>query len=491
MRFFQLVAAAAVMLAAGCAVSTVPTLPSAVTSAPAQTSASSSNSTSPTHIKNILFFLGDGMGVGTMTAARIYAAGEDGQLTLDTLPYTAFIKTYSHDAMVTDSAAGMSAYMTGVKVNNNVLSMSADTLAVAPAADANGNRQLSACTNGQPAVTLLELARRRGQAVGVVTTTRITDATPAATFSHACHRGVETDIAAALVPGGAGYNSALGEAGIDVILGGGSRAFNSVAQGGKRADGRDLLAEMRAQGYQVASSTAQMNAVMPGQKIIGLFAPANLSYDAVRDPAREPSLAQMTDKAITQLAASPRGFFLMVEGGQIDVGLHATLAKRALQETVAFDQALATAISRMQAIDPGLKHTLIVATADHDHSLQLNGYSPRTGKTTASAPGVLGLARDTNGKPRLDADGAPYTILTFGTGEHRESRSRSEAAALTDAIVSADDYHQEAAVRSGKGGEAHGGANLFLGAMGAGAERFHGTIENNHVFDLIKAAGEL
>ncbi|MEO7497853.1 MAG: alkaline phosphatase [Massilia sp.] len=442
--------------------------------------------------KNILFFLGDGMGVSTITAARIYAVGENGQLALDTLPYSASVKTYSRDAQVTDSAAGMSTYMTGVKVNNNVLSMSGETIAAAPLADANGNKQVSACTNGAPAPTLLELARRRGQAVGVVTTTRITDATPAATYAHACHRGAESEIAAALVPGGAGYNGALGD-GVDVILGGGSRAFIGAGKGGKRADGRDLLAEMGARGYRVVTDSAQLTSTTPraGQKLIGLFAPANLSFEALRDPAKEPGLAEMTSAAIAQLSTNPNGFFLMVEGGQIDVALHATNAKRALQETASFDQAIATAIARMQVIDPGLKHTLIVATADHDHSLQINGYSPRTGKTTAEAPGVLGLARNMDGKLRLDAEGMPYTILSFGTGEHREPGSRASAAPLTDAIVAADDYHQEAAVRSGKGGEAHGGANVFLGALGAGAERFHGTIENIAVFDLIRGASGL
>jgi alkaline phosphatase len=85
--------------------------------------------------RNVIFFLGDGMGINTLTAARIYAVGEAGELTIDTLPESAFVKTYSNDAQVTDSAASMSAYMTGVKQNNGVISMSGDTMAIAPAAD--------------------------------------------------------------------------------------------------------------------------------------------------------------------------------------------------------------------------------------------------------------------------------------------------------------------------------------------------------------------
>jgi alkaline phosphatase len=177
----------------------------------------------------------------------------------------------------------------------------------------------------------------------------------------------------------------------------------------------------------------------------------------------------------------------MVEGGLIDHALHGTRAKRALQETVAFDAALKAAIEEMQKIDPGLKHTLIVATADHDHTLLINGYSPRSGPSTADKPGVLGLVRSLpDGKVKLDKDGAPYAILGFGTGEHRVQGSRAAQAGLTDAIVSADDYHQEAAVRMKS--ETHGGADVYLGAAGAGAEVFRGTIDNTRVFTLIKQA---
>jgi alkaline phosphatase len=140
----------------------------------------------------------------------------------------------------------------------------------------------------------------------------------------------------------------------------------------------------------------------------------------------------------------------------------------------------------MQRIDPGLKNTLIVATADHDHTLLINGYSPRTGKTTPEHPGVLGLVRNLDGTVKLDKDGAPYTILGFGTGEHRIDGSRAAQAGLTDAVVSRDDYHQEAVIRTRPGAETHGGTDVYLGAIGEGAELFRGTIDNTRVFSLIK-----
>ena len=318
--------------------------------------------------KNVIFMVGAGMGINTLTAARIYAVGEAGDLTIDTLPESAFVKTYSKDAQVTDSAAAMAAYMTGVKVNNG-----------------------ASCASGS---TLAQLARAQGRAVGFVTT------------------------------------------------GGG---------------------------------TATACSGVPDAQV----------FDATQGTA----LAGVTQRAITDLAGRPNGFFLVVESGNIDRALHATLGKRALQETVAFDDALKAAIAQMRLVDPGLKNTLIVATADHDNTLLINGYSPRTGKTTATNPGVLGLVRNVgDNKLRLDKDGMPYSILGFGNGEHRVNGSRASAPVLTDAITSADGYHQEATIRMPPGAATHSGNDVYLGAIGAGAGTFYGTIDNTRVFGLIKAA---
>ncbi|MDY0975452.1 alkaline phosphatase [Massilia sp. CFBP9012] len=439
--------------------------------------------------KNVIFFLGDGMGINTLTAARIFAAGEDGELAIDKMPESAFVKTFSNDAQVTDSAASMAAYMTGVKHNNGVVSMSFGTRSVAPGKDANGNNLVSRCENGTSAVTLLELAKRRGMAVGVVTNTSVTDATPASTYAHACHRKLETDIAASLVPGGAGYNKALGDRGLDVLFGGGAQNFTPFNRGGKRFDNRDLLAELGSKGFRVVNDTAQFAALQPGQPAVGLFAPNHMDFDATRDPARQPALPAMATKAIDLLAPNKNGFFLMVEGGLIDHALHATLGKRALQETVSYNAALQAAIERMEALDPGLKNTLIVATADHDHTLILNGYAARTGKTTPTNPGVIGLVRNADGTPSLDGKGQPYTIIGFGTGEQRHAGDRTVH--LTDEVVTRDDYHQEAVVRTRTGAETHGGSDVYLGATGANAELFRGTIDNTRVFNLIKTAAGL
>ncbi len=436
--------------------------------------------------KNVLFFLGDGMGMTTMTAARIYKVGEDGELTMDTLPETAFIKTYSKDAQVTDSAPSMAAYMTGVKMNNEVLSMSADTAAYDPLGSpyTTGSDTKCVAGNGSPVTTMLELAKKAAMATGVVTTTRITHATPAATYAHICHRDGENNIATQMVPGATSYNSALLD-GIDVVLGGGLRHFQpKTTSGSSRTDTRDLIAEMQTAGYKFVGNKADFDKVDSTQKkLLGLFTSSHMSYDLDRDPTKEPSLAEMTSKAIDLLQQNKKGMFLMVEGGRIDHALHETTARKALQDTVAFDDAIKVAIAKMQAIDPGLANTLIVVTADHDHTLVLNGYAARTGKTTDANPGVLGLLRSyVDGSIAKDAGGFEYTILGFGNGENR----MATRTALTDATVFAPTYHQEATIPVTAGNETHGGADVFLGAIGKGAESFTGVMVNTEVFGKIR-----
>ncbi|MEW9898965.1 alkaline phosphatase [Chitinivorax sp. PXF-14] len=441
--------------------------------------------------KNVIFFLGDGMGINTMTASRIYAAGEDGELTMDTLPETGFVKTFSNDSQVTDSAPSMSAYMTGVKMNNEVISMSADTKAIDPnVAAGTGN---CGTGNGKPVATILELAKAAGRATGVVTTTRVTHATPAATYSHVCHRDAESDIAAQLVPGGTGYNTALGD-GVDVVFGGGKQFFTTTDAGGKRTDKRDLTAELKAKGYNVALSRTDFDAIDPAKaaKAVGLFTSSHMSYDLDRDNAKEPSLSEMTLKALGMLQKNSKGYFLMVEGGRIDHALHETTAKKALQDTVAFDNAIKATIDAVKKTDPELKNTLIVVTADHDHTIVLNGYAKRTGKTTATNPGVLGLLRNYNdGSVAKDLDGKPFTIIGFGNGENRPAGNRGAFADLTDDIVFANTYHQEAVIRMPAGAETHGGTDVFIGATGMGADQFSGFMDNTKVFSLLRTASGL
>jgi alkaline phosphatase len=190
------------------------------------------------------------------------------------------------------------------------------------------------------------------------------------------------------------------------------------------------------------------------------------------------------------VSKNPKGFFMMVEGGRIDQALHPTQARKALQDAKAFDDAIKATIAKVKTFDPEMKNTLIVVTADHDHTMVMNGYAARTGPTTDANPGILGLMRNFNDptKPATDADGKPFTTLVFGNGENRVNADRKTTVDLTDAVVYDKNYHQEAAVRTAAGSETHGGADVFLGAMGLAADTFHGTLDNTEVFGLMKSA---
>jgi len=428
--------------------------------------------------KNVIFFLGDGMGPATTTAARIYKVGEGGLLTMDTLPRTARIKTFSQDAQTTDSAPSMSAYMTGVKMNNEVISMTPDTVASKPTADFT-----STGTIGTAVPTLLELAKAKNKGIGSVTTTRITHATPAATYAHVPHRDAENDIAAQAVPGGAGYNASLKD-GLDVLLGGGKKFFiPKTVTGGKRPDGRDLTTEFTAAGYTYVENRTALDAINPvtTNKLVGLFHLDHMDYELDRrnKGLDQPSLADMTGKAIEVLSKNPNGYVLMVEGGRIDHALHGTNAKRVMEDTIAFDEAIQRALDKVD-----LANTLIVVTADHDHTMVINGYA-RKGNP------ILDIVRDyKTGQPSLDADGLPYTALVFGNGSNRpDLRTNLVSGNLDSTQVLHDDYLQEVALRlGGPGSETHGGGDVKLFAAGVGSDAFKGTMENTRVFGLLKAA---
>ncbi|WON76419.1 alkaline phosphatase [Serratia sp. UGAL515B_01] len=474
--------------------------------------------------KNVIFFLGDGMGPVTVTAARIYKgekqlaaepgslnSSERAELTMQSLKYAARIKTFSNDAQTTDSAPSMAAYMAGVKANNEVISMSADTKAYTAdgAQYISGEDSTCPAGNGERARTLLELSKAMGRSVGAVSTTRVGHATPAATYSHICNRNGYNTIAEQSVPGHPNYNSWLGD-GVDVLMGGGQRNYlpKSVNPRSKRSDNLNLVSAMESAGYTYVDSGSQLRNLNTDSvdKLFGLFAQSEMAYelDRVNQDLDQPSLAEMAEKALEVLSRNEKGFFLMVEGGRIDHALHGSNAKRALEDTLAMDEAIKTALTFMEAKDPGLKNTLIVVTADHDHSIAFNGYG-KIGNP------ILGKVYDyQNGELAKAADGKPYTTLVFGNGGRPNASGSSqinvednnapwvapargtEREDLTDIDTTQDNFLQEVGINLGApGAETHAGGDVMLYADGAGSQIFKGTMDNTKVFFKVKEAAGL
>lgn len=462
--------------------------------------------------KNVIMFIGDGMGVSTVTAARVYSVGVAGQLTMDTFPYTALSKTYAADSITPDSAPTMTAMMTGRNTNGGVLGLDETT----EVRDFNRNG------DGERLWTLLEQAKARGMRVGAVSTARITHATPAATYAHINNRDDENAIALQALPGDPNFNERLGS-GIDVLMGGGRQFFvprtiiDEEGGAGSRTDGRDLRSEFRARGYSYVWNTAGFKALTPSSlPVLGLFERSHMEYeyDRATDTGGEPSLTDMTLKAIQLLGSresrsnrAGRGYFLMVEGGRIDHAHHEGNAIRALTDTKELDRAIAAAV---QAVD--LNDTLIIVSADHSHVFNIAGYPLRplnelpypvasytSGFDAPAGNGILDVVYDVDPatgavSPATDRNGVPYTALLYGNGPGYRGAPRVDP--RTDAFPGRNGsvpagpahqaYFQEAAVPLGS--ETHAGEDVAIYAIGAGAEMVHGTVKNTYIYQVMARA---
>ncbi len=427
--------------------------------------------------KNVILFIGDGMGISTITAARIYEAqkrgetGEENSLSFEKFDNVALVKTYNTNAQVPDSAGTATAMHSGVKTRIGVLG-------IGPEAEKGVCKDALA----HPLPLLGEEVKRRGLALGIVTTTRITHATPASVITRSADRDWEADSAIPADQQEQGCKDIalqFAEAQFDLALGGGTAMFYGKDKGGRRADAAaDLPAAWAAKnGGVVVKDTASLRAAPMDKPVLGLFNPSHMTFMADRKPdSAEPTLTDMTAQAIARLSADPDGFYLMVEGGRIDHAHHAGQAGYALEEAVEFARAVQWAVDHT---DPA--NTLIMVTADHSHVFTIAGY-PRRGND------ILGLVVPPAGRgedggdgqsPVLAADGKPYTTLGYANGP---GALRGERGAPSTGVAAI----QQSTVPTG--GETHAGEDVALFATGPGAQRARGVIEQNVIYNIIRKA---
>jgi len=415
------------------------------------------------HARSVILFIGDGMGDSEITIARNYHVGASGRLALDHLPLTGTCTTYSvaekdptRPVYVTDSAASATAWATGHKTSNRRLS--------------------TAPITGQPWPTLVELAQTKGLRTGNVTTAELTDATPAALDSHVNDRSCQgpadmakcsRDKKAAGGPGSIAEQTV--DHHVDVLLGGGRARFEQRITGGPDK-GKTVLKSAAAQGYAIVSNADELRTAAPGKKVLGLFARGNMTREWKGKPAKpypgtrpqrcvegqrpdsEPSLAEMTRKAIDLLDTPPGkgpGFFLQVEGASIDKADHAADPCGQIGETVALDEAVRV------ALDYAKTHpdTLIVVTADHGHTSQILPPQTRANHSPGSYSTLITVDE---------------AMMTVGYATNRSGRSQE-----------------------------HTGTQVRIAAQGPLAVNFVGVIDDTDIFrtivralDLKKAAGE-
>ncbi|XP_015749104.1 PREDICTED: alkaline phosphatase-like [Acropora digitifera] len=446
--------------------------------------------------KSAILFVGDGMSVTTVTAARILQgqmrnpreSGEENVLSWEHFPWTALSKTYNVDQQVSDSAGTSTAFVEGVKTNAGVIGVD-ETVRRGYCQTMNENNKV---------ISILTLAEKAGMSTGFISTARATHATPAALYAHSPDRSWEsdkdlkdrakddystcTDIATQLV------NYPYGD-GIEVILAGGRREFMSnntrdpeyANKTGDRQDGRDLTQEWvnKHSNSTYVWNKEEFDKIDPEKvdKVLGLFEPSHMQYEVDRIvESKEPSIAEMTEKAIKILKKNPKGYFLMVEGGRIDHGHHAGQAVRALRDALAMADGCETAMNMTNRED-----TLLIVTADHSHVFTMAGYPVRGNP-------IFGLAvGQGSSEPSKAKDGMPYTVLGYGNGPGGEKLYINGSRRNLTGVDTEDKNHrQQAAVWLSS--ETHAGDDVGIYADGPGAYLFHGVVEQQYIFHVMDHA---
>jgi len=378
--------------------------------------------------RRVILFIGDGVGVSYWTVARFAADN----LAVNQFKVMGLVDTRASDSRVIDSAAGATAYASGVRTYNGAIGLAADS---------------------SPVETVLEAAGKRGWATGLVATSSVTHATPAAFAAHVPSRAMQFEIARQMT-----------ELGVDVILGGGTRWFSAAA----RPDRANLLGRLDST-HTVVTSAATFDALPAGtMRLIGLFG----DNDMPPAPARAPTLPAMTRKAIDVLSKDPDGFFLMVEGSQPDWRGHDNEPIEAVvAEMLDFDAAIGVALD-YQRREPDV---LVLVVSDHE----TGGMAIETTRDStilgSASSGLTAAVRSLARAMGLMSDAAADTARA--TSEHLQGTAatlqRQARGARNERVVV--DYTTTG----------HTGQMIPLFASGPGAEQFAGMIDNHRVGQLL------
>jgi alkaline phosphatase len=376
-----------------------------------------------------------------MAPTRVFAAGADVPLALDSMPHAALVTNYSNDFAAPDSAAATSALATGAKVNN---------------------RSVGAETNGVPVPTLIELARRSGRATGLVSNGRITNATAAAFYAHASDPTAHLEIARQLADSSR----------IDLVLGGGDQDFSPDTKDGNRKDGRDLLSEIRRKGFDVTRTKAELEAI-PGwrrPKLFGVFGSGDLAYaDQIEGRREQPSLPDMVRRAIELLQYNRGGYLLVVNAHLMRTAAEKNDSEHTLAETAELDRAVAVALRYA-----GEKSTIVVCGNVGLGGLHLNGSPFRTDRGIS----VLGL--NSAGDPWFSWASGPNGTKSYGSAKLAAQQSPSPAAPspVPEPPQEPAAFYAPAALETVE--------DVVVFGVGPGTDAFQGTLDNTAIFKIIR-----
>ena len=456
------------------------------------------NEKSKKRAKNVILFVGDGMSLQARQIARILSKGiTEGRyndlLNMEKMDNVAVVTTSGYDAIVTDSANSASAYATGHKSVVNAMGVYED------------------CTKDpfdDPKVeNIIELVKRtRGMATGIVSTSNITDATPAAMVSHTRRRAEQNFIAQTMLED---------KHRPDVILGGGSRHFIPMdVPGSKRKDNVDVIKSFEDLGYSFSGTKTELeNTPESADKLLGLYQLDNMNVyidrAVIKNPKvlkgfnDQPGLVEMTEKAIDTLSKNDNGFFLMVEGACVDKQLHVLDWQRAAYDNIELDKAVGVA----QKFAAQNDDTLIVVVADHAHGASITGtYHELDGKTGREA---VRTYADSKWPTFEDADGDgfpdnpdPAVTLAVQFANHPDCNidyrfkdvptppaiMGKDGKAIANLLTKGEFYAGNIPAKADQ--EVHAADDVILTAQGPGADYFKGTMDNTEVFfGIVRALG--
>ena len=385
----------------------------------------------------IILFIGEGLAPQRLAVARLYTGGADARLTLESLPHLALLTNASKDFAAPDQAAAATALATGRKVNNRALALDED----------------------RPLTSLLELARARGHATGLVTDGKLTDATCAAFYAHRAQADDADQLAIDFA------TKPL----VDVAMGGGIAHLLPQAKGGERSDDRDLLLELRGNGFDVVRTRAELEGVPAWRrpKLLGAFAGAEMAFTNQLEARKDqPSLADMVRRAVELLQYNPGGYLLVVDASLMRKAAQENTAERTLAETIELDRAVATA--RRYG---GPRCTIIVCGDVAVGGLSLNGFPFRKDSGIA----LLGL--NSGGQPWLTWATGPYGARTYGTPRNPSLASGEQQTEMSPEYLEPAAVYNQSALNTVD--------DVLALGIGPGSERLQGSLDNTAIFELI------
>ena len=383
----------------------------------------------------IILFIGEGLAPGRLAATRLYVGGADARLTFDSMNHLALLINYSKDFAVPDRAAAATALATGVRVNNRAISVDGD---------------------GKPLTSIVELARERGRATGLVTNAKLTDPTSVAFYAHPADPNDVDSVAREFVEGGK----------IDIAMGGGVASFLPETKGGERQDERDLLLELRRNGFDIVRTRAELEAIPAWRrpKLFGAFSSAELAFaNQLEERSEQPSLADMVRRAIELLQYNAGGYLLLVDAGLMRKAAQDNNGERTLGETAELDRAVA--VARRYA---GQKSTIIVCGDVATGGMNLSGFPFRKDSGIA----LLGL--NSAGEPWITWATGPNGVKSYGAAKvpgtfnaHSEAEPLEPAAFYAKSALSTLD-------------------DVVAFGSGPGTDALAGSVENTTIFKIIR-----